>query len=248
MNIFQEIKTFVSAGKAAEQYGIKINRNKMACCPFHDDRHPSMKIDQNYFCFACGAKGDVIDFTARLFGISQFDAARKLIGDFRLPIKLEQHKNTQKKFRNRKPSMVQRRYHFSVKSKVTTWKNHAVKVLTDYLSWIWFWKQFYGSEPDPFEQERFREALDNERKINDYLDILLTGDGEEIAELFIYKRKEVEKIEQRMEEYQRGVVEEIRAYCRAGNADAGRDPGQSGSDGERQDPPVYPELQVRSGT
>ena len=39
MNIFQEIKTFVSAGKAAEQYGTKINRNKMACCPFHDDRH-----------------------------------------------------------------------------------------------------------------------------------------------------------------------------------------------------------------
>ena len=64
MNIFQEIKTFVSAGKSAEQYGIKIIRNKMACCPFHDDRHPSMKIDQNYFCFACGAKGDVIDFTA----------------------------------------------------------------------------------------------------------------------------------------------------------------------------------------
>ena len=106
MNIFQEIKTFVSAGKAAEQYGIKINRNKMACCPFHDDRHPSMKIDQNYFCFACGAKGDVIDFTARLFGISQFDAARKLIGDFGLPIKLEKHKSTQKKFGNRKPSMV----------------------------------------------------------------------------------------------------------------------------------------------
>lgn len=138
MNIFQEIKTFVSAGKAAEQYGIKINRNKMACCPFHDDRHPSMKIDQNYFCFACGAKGDVIDFTARLFGISQFDAARKLIGDFELPIKLEKHKNTQKKFRNRKPSMVQSRYHFSVKSKITTWKNYAVKVLTDYLSWIRF--------------------------------------------------------------------------------------------------------------
>lgn len=83
MNIFQEIKTFVSAGKAAEQYGIKINRNKMACCPFHNDRHPSMKIDQNYFCFACGAKGDVIDFTARLFGISQFDAARKNLAFYR---------------------------------------------------------------------------------------------------------------------------------------------------------------------
>ena len=50
----------------------------------------------------------------------------------------------------------------------------------------------------------------------------MNGDGEEIAEFFIYKRKEVEKIEQRMEEYQRGVMEEIRAYCRAGNADAGK--------------------------
>ena len=79
------------------------------------------------------------------------------------------------------------------------------------------------------------EALDNERKINDYLDILLTGDGEEIAEFFIYKRKEVEKIEQRMEEYQRGVLEEIREDCRAGNAEhRKRSADQSGSNGERR--------------
>ena len=126
MNIFQEIKTFVSAGKAAEQYGIKINRNKMACCPFLDDRHPSMKIDQNYFCFACGAKGDVIDFTARLFGISQFDAARKLIGGFALPIKLAKHKHTQQKFTYRQPSMAPRRYPFSLSSKLTPWIIYAV--------------------------------------------------------------------------------------------------------------------------
>lgn len=76
MNIFKEIKEYLTALQAAEQYGIKINRNKMACCPFHDDHHPSMKIDQNYYCFACGAKGDVIDFTSRLFGISQFEYLR----------------------------------------------------------------------------------------------------------------------------------------------------------------------------
>ena len=89
MNIFKEIKEYLTALQAAEQYGIKINRNKMACCPFHDDHHPSMKIDQNYYCFACGAKGDVIDFTSRLFGISQFEAAQKLITDFGLPISLK---------------------------------------------------------------------------------------------------------------------------------------------------------------
>ena len=43
MNIFEQVKGYVTAGQAAEQYGIKINRNKMACCPFHNDRHPSMK-------------------------------------------------------------------------------------------------------------------------------------------------------------------------------------------------------------
>lgn len=184
-----------------------------------------MKVEKGFYCFACGAKGDVITFTGKLFGMSPYEATKKLITDFNLPIPLKEQKSVQNKSRDREGKKVQSRYHFSVKSKVKTWKNHAVKVLTDYLSWIRFWKQFYGSEPEPFEQEWFVEALDNERKINDYLDILLTGDGEEIAEFFIYKRKEVEKIEQRMEEYQRGVLEEIREYCRAGNADTGRNPG-----------------------
>ena len=44
MNLFQEIKAYVTALQAAEQYGIKINRNKMACCPFHDDHHPRITI------------------------------------------------------------------------------------------------------------------------------------------------------------------------------------------------------------
>ena len=115
---------------------------------------------------------------------------KKLITDFNLPIPLKEQKSVQNKSRDREGKKVQSRYHFSVKSKVKTWKNHAVKVLTDYLSWIRFWKQFYGSEPEPFEQECFVEALDNERKINDYLDILLTGDGEEIAEFsFINGRR-----------------------------------------------------------
>ena len=193
MSIFQSVKEFVTARQAAEQYGVKVNRNGMVCCPFHKDRHPSMKVEKGFYCFACGAKGDVITFTGKLFGMSPYEAAKKLITDFNLPIPLKEQKSVQNKFRDREGKKVQSRYHFWVKSKVKTWKNHAVKVLTDYLSWIQFWKQFYGSGPEPFEQECFLEALDNERKINDYLDILLTGDGEEIAEFFIYKRKPANK-------------------------------------------------------
>lgn len=92
MNIFEQVKEYVTAGQAAEQYGIKINRNKMACCPFHKDRHPSMKVDKMYHCFACNVGGDAIDFTARMFGLSQFEAAKKLIDDFGLPIQIYKKK------------------------------------------------------------------------------------------------------------------------------------------------------------
>ena len=33
----------------------------MACCPFHDDKHPSMKVDRRFHCFGCQTDGDVID-------------------------------------------------------------------------------------------------------------------------------------------------------------------------------------------
>ena len=41
-----------------------------------------MKIDRRFHCFGCQADGDVIDFTARLFGLSSKEAALKLAEDF----------------------------------------------------------------------------------------------------------------------------------------------------------------------
>ena len=47
MNIFQEMRERVTARQVAERYGLKVRRNGMACCPFHKDKHPSMKIIMN---------------------------------------------------------------------------------------------------------------------------------------------------------------------------------------------------------
>ena len=83
MNVFQTVKEAVPLRQAAETYGLTVSRNGMTCCPFHEDKHPSLKLNEDYFyCFGCGASGDVIDFTARLFGLSPYDAARRLAGDF----------------------------------------------------------------------------------------------------------------------------------------------------------------------
>ena len=83
MNLFETVKSAVTVKQAAEHYGRKVNRGDMICCPFHDDLHPSMKLNRDYFyCFGCGATGDVIDFVARLFGLSSYEAAKKLAYDF----------------------------------------------------------------------------------------------------------------------------------------------------------------------
>ena len=58
MNLFETVKSAVTVKQAAEHYGCKVNRGDMICCPFHDDLHPSMKLNRDYFyCFGCGATG-----------------------------------------------------------------------------------------------------------------------------------------------------------------------------------------------
>lgn len=85
MRIFEIIKENVNLREAAELYGIDVNRYGKALCPFHNDRHPSLYVaDDHYYCFACGEHGDVIDFVGRLFQLSPYNAARKLMADFHL--------------------------------------------------------------------------------------------------------------------------------------------------------------------
>ena len=83
MTLFELVKQNICVPDAAEHYGLQVNRNGMCSCPFHEDQHPSMKLNERYFyCFGCGATGDVIDFTARLYKLSPKEAAEKLAQDF----------------------------------------------------------------------------------------------------------------------------------------------------------------------
>ena len=85
MRIFEIVKENVDLREAAERYGIDVNRYGKALCPLHNDRNPSLYVaDDHYYCFTCGEHGDVIDFVGRLFQLSLYNAARKLMADFHL--------------------------------------------------------------------------------------------------------------------------------------------------------------------
>ena len=85
MNLFETVRTNVKAVDVVLMAGFQPNRSKMICCPFHNDKHPSMKVDRRYFCFGCGVKGDAVDFVANYYGLSLKEAAEKIISDFGLP-------------------------------------------------------------------------------------------------------------------------------------------------------------------
>ena len=84
MNLFETVRTNVKAIDVVLMAGFQPNRSKMICCPFHNDKHPSMKVDRRYFCFGCGAKGDAVAFVVYYYGLSLKEAAEKIASDFAL--------------------------------------------------------------------------------------------------------------------------------------------------------------------
>lgn len=73
--------------QVAEHYGSRILRNNVCICPFHDDTNPSLKIyDKSFYCYSCGAGGDLISYTGRLLGLNNEEACRQLMQDFGIPV------------------------------------------------------------------------------------------------------------------------------------------------------------------
>ena len=169
MTIYETIKAAVPIKQAAEHHGLKVSRNGMACCPFHHDRHPSMKLNEDYFfCFGCGAKGDVIDLVARLFDLSGYEAAQKLAADF--GISTEPGWDVEASCKPKRPHIRQFREDEML----------CFRVLTDYLHLLEEWKVRYAPKtPDEPYDDRFVEALQMHCHIEYMADVLTVGDLEE---------------------------------------------------------------------
>ena len=168
MDLFTQIKMAVSVKEAAEYYGLEVNRGSMVRCPFHADRTPSMKLNEDYFyCFGCGASGDVIDLAARLFGLSSYDAAQKLAADFGIA--------------EQKPSILAKLQRG--KSQAET-ERRCFRVLGDYLQILQDWKENCAPQsPEDAIDPRYAEACHMLERIENMLDILTCGTPKERAEV-----------------------------------------------------------------
>ena len=168
-NVFEMVKQSVTVWEAAERYGIEVKRGGMACCPFHDDKNPSMKLNEEYFyCFGCGATGDVIDLTARLYNLSPKEAAEKLVQDFGLI------------YDSQAPP---RRNYVRQKTEAQKFqenRDHAFRVLADYFHLLRKWEAGYTPKtPEEPMHPRFLEAVQQKDYIGYLLDSFLEDSPEE---------------------------------------------------------------------
>ena len=186
-SVFEVVKQSVTAREAAELYGIAVGRGGMACCPFHDDRHPSMKVDTRFHCFGCGADGDVIDFTARLYDLSPKGAAEKLAQDFGLS------------YDSKAPL---RRSYVRQKSEAQVRKEkreHGWRVLTDYYHLLRKWEADYSPKtPDEDPHPRFLEAVQKKDYMGYLLDTFLDSSTEEQDQWIAEHTAEISAIEGRV--------------------------------------------------
>ena len=162
MDLFTQIKMAVSVKEAVEYYGLEVNRGNMVCCPFHNDRTPSMKLNEDYFyCFGCGTHGDVIDLVARLFSLSSYDAAKKLAYDFGI--------NPDKP----PATAALRKPKYLLEKAFQREELHCQRVLCDYLHLLENWKvQHAPKSPEDTIDDRFVEACQMLDYIEHLTDIL----------------------------------------------------------------------------
>ena len=146
MTRIEKVKSAVSPVEAARLYGLSVNKKGMACCPFHDDHHPSLRLyDDHFYCFACAAHGDVIDLTARLLDVPVHEAICRLEEDFGIGANDD---------RNRTNVSSPAHFSKSLEDELT-----CLTVLTEYEYLLRQWKTKYAPKtPDEIPDGRFVES------------------------------------------------------------------------------------------
>ena len=172
MNLFKIVKESVTVKQTAALYGLPVTTTWMTRCPFHEDHTPSMKLnDTYYYCFGCGANGDAIDLTAKLFDLNPRQAAEKLASDFGL--------DPDKPPANAIALLPPKR---GLTDEQWADIAYCLRVLTDYLDLLHDWQERYKpATPEEPHDPRFEEALHTTETIEHLTDCVAFGTPQQKA-------------------------------------------------------------------
>lgn len=199
--IFRMAKESLDIRACAEHYGMTVDRHGRGICPFHDDRHPSLSFKGKYFkCFACGEGGDVFKLVGKLTGIDKPVEVLKMLGrDWGISLPLDA-KTSPEVIRK---TAEERRHYKELEERFRQWSQHTFIVCIKYLKLLRQWRTEYRPRTSDEEiNPLFTESL---LKL-DYMEYLaqkLTlADDDYMREFYVNNRKEVDLIEQRINDYE----------------------------------------------
>ena len=191
MSIFDEVKQQLNIRQVVEYYGFKVNRAGQFICPFHNDHKPSASIKNDYFnCFVCGAGGDLITFTAKLYGLSNINACKKLVSDFRLNISTDPQTQADKLKADRE--RAKRQAELKRQKEIENLIQHTGLILASYHCYLWQGLQLY-----PYGHIRHIRALQELTQAQYYLECY----DDNPKEFSIAFRKQVGIIERRLHQW-----------------------------------------------
>ena len=187
-NLFETVKQSITIREAAERYGIEVKRGGMVCCPFHDDKNPSMKLNKEYFyCFGCGATGDVIDLASRLYNLSPKEAAEKLAQDFGLIY--DSQAPPRRNYVRQKTETQQFRED----------RQRCYRILSDYYYLLKKWENAYSPHtPEEEPHPLFVEAIQKKTYVEYLLDLFLYENEEEQKAWITEHTAEITHLERRL--------------------------------------------------
>ena len=87
----------------------KSGKNHSARCPFHDEKTPSFTVSQDkqfYYCFGCGAGGNIFSFLMKNDGLAFPEAARSLARRYGIDIPRRSLTPEQKKRMGERESLL----------------------------------------------------------------------------------------------------------------------------------------------
>lgn len=126
------VKSQVSMIDIANYYGIKINRNGYISCPFHNEKTASMKVYtgiKGYYCFGCGAGGNIFNFVMNYNGKSFEEAVRMVANAFNIPISDGGNLSM-----DAKKKAVSQRIRALIKSEESKMESHQLSALSDTIN------------------------------------------------------------------------------------------------------------------
>lgn len=191
MNIFDDVKQALNIREVLEYYGVNVDRAGKFVCPFHSDHKPSAGIKNDYFhCFACGAGGDVITFTAKFHGLSNYEACKKLAADFGLSIATEPQTAIDRLRADRE--RAKRQEEQKKRAELEELTKHTGRVLAEYHRYLYWGRRSY-----PFGHEAHTRSL----QWLEYAEFLYNSFDENPEEFSIKYREQVAEIENRLHQW-----------------------------------------------